>query len=570
MLKASLRTRGLKAFRAGASLTASLDEVHPDAVIVDAAVSEKGALEVCFSLERHQGRKTRTPVFLIAAPGDVATVERAIKLGVTDFAEDSSSAKLLALRVEAMIRAAGERFQLREEMAHARNRADRDGLTGLASRDSFRQSVENALSRAKLGGYPAALLYIDLDRFKGINDTLGHAVGDVFLQRVAHLLKGELRPTDVVGAAGTQRASTVSRLGGDEFTVLLSKVRQAQDAGDVARRILELVKAPVSVSGYELSTTASVGIAVFPQDGEDAGTLLKRADMAMYEAKARGPGRYQFYQPSMGQAFLRRIELEKHLRQALDRGELEVRYQPRVDIRSDTIVGMEALLRWNSPELGWVQPREFIPVAEETRLIVPIGAWVLETACAQLADWQRLGWSGLRLSVNVSSEQFASSDVIKTVTDALRNSGLEPGALEIEITESLILAEDDRTAVVLRDLRAIGVALALDDFGTGYSSLSFLTRFPLDVLKIDRSIACEVEGDPASASIVEAVVTLGRRLGLRITAEGIDSGEQAVRIRELGCDEIQGFLLSEAVPPQEFVAFLGEWRGLEHLINDRT
>jgi EAL domain-containing protein (putative c-di-GMP-specific phosphodiesterase class I) len=225
---------------------------------------------------------------------------------------------------------------------------------------------------------------------------------------------------------------------------------------------------------------------------------------------------------------------------------------------------MEALARWNSPELGPVQPREFIPVAEETRLILPIGAWILETACAQLARWHRLGWNGLRLSVNVSSEQFASSDVTKTVTDALRNNDLPPEALELEVTESLILAEDNRTSLALRDLRAIGVALALDDFGTGYSSLSFLTRFPLDVLKIDRSIASEVEVDPAAASIVEAVVTMGRRLGLRIVAEGVDSLGQALRIRELGCDEIQGFLVSPPLTAEELGEFYLDWRGLEY------
>jgi EAL domain-containing protein (putative c-di-GMP-specific phosphodiesterase class I) len=230
---------------------------------------------------------------------------------------------------------------------------------------------------------------------------------------------------------------------------------------------------------------------------------------------------------------------------------------------------MEALARWNSPELGSVQPREFIPVAEETRLILPIGAWVLETACAQLARWQRLGWSGLRLSVNVSSEQFASSDVAKTVTDALRNNGLQPEGLELEVTESLILAEDNRTSLALRDLRAIGVALALDDFGTGYSSLSFLTRFPLDVLKIDRSIASEVEVDPAAASIVEAVVTMGRRLGLRIVAEGVDSLGQALRIRELGCDELQGFLVSPPVTADELGEFYLDWQGLEHQAGGR-
>ena len=568
-LEGALRQRGLRVFRAGGSIAASLDEVRPGAVIIDATVAQKQALEACAAIQPHPGEEARAPVFLIAAPADVATVERAVSLGISDFEEASVSPELLALRVEAMIRAASERSQLREEAARARTRADRDRLTGLVGRDSFRQSVNKAVARAKHDGYPAALLYIDLDRFKGVNDTFGHAAGDALLQQVARRLKSEVRPSDVVGTAARQRAGTVSRLGGDEFTVLLSKVRQAQDAGDVAHRILEAFKEPFSLCGHELSATASVGIAVFPQDGEDADALLKRADMAMYEAKAQGPGHCRFYQPSMGQAILRRTELEKHLHYALERNELEVRYQPRVDIRSDTMVGMEALARWNSPELGSVQPREFIPVAEETRLILPIGAWVLETACAQLARWQRLGWSGLRLSVNVSSEQFASSDVAKTVTDALRNNGLQPEGLELEVTESLILAEDNRTSLALRDLRAIGVALALDDFGTGYSSLSFLTRFPLDVLKIDRSIASEVEVDPAAASIVEAVVTMGRRLGLRIVAEGVDSLGQALRLRELGCDELQGFLVSPPVTADELGEFYLDWQGLEHQAGGR-
>jgi diguanylate cyclase (GGDEF)-like protein len=563
MLKSSLPEAGLRAFRAGGSVTASLEEVCPGAVVIDAAVSPREALKVCSDIQQHQGGEARTPILLIAAPADAGAVRRAVNLGISDFAEEPVSGELLAIRIETMVRVASEQLRLRDEVAHAQSRADRDGLTGLASRQSFMKSVNDALSRAKRGGYPAALLYIDLDRFKGINDTLGHAAGDAILQQVARLLKGQVRPTDVVGSPGSPGSAAVSRLGGDEFTVLLSKVRRAEDAGDVVRRILEVMKVPVSVSGHEISTSASVGIAVFPQDGEDAETLLKRADLAMYEAKARGPGAYRFYQPSMGQTLLRRLEIEGHLRYALERDELEVRYQPRVDLRSEIVAGVEALLRWNSRELGWVQPKEFIPVAEETGLIVPIGAWVLETACAQLARWQRLGWPGLRLSVNVSSQQFASSDVAKTATEALRFNGLPPETLELEITESLILGENDRTALALRDLRAIGVTLALDDFGTGYSSLSFLTRFPLDVLKIDRSIASQVTADPAAASVVEAVVAMGRRMGLRIVAEGVDALAQALQLRKLGCDEIQGFLISEALTAEEWGEFCCGWRGLE-------
>jgi diguanylate cyclase (GGDEF)-like protein len=392
----------------------------------------------------------------------------------------------------------------------------------------------------------------------------------MLLRQVALLLKAEVRPTDTVGTAGAQRVSQVSPLGGEEFTVLLSKLRNAGDAGDVAQRILEALNTPVSVSGDAPSTTASIGVAIFPRDGEDAETLLKRAYMAMYEAKAKGSGHYELYQPAMEQVLHRRIELEKHLRHALERDELEVRYQPRIDLHTDTMAGMEALMRWNSPDLGWVQPKEFIPVAEETRLIVPVGAWILETACAQLARWRDLGWSDLRLSVNVSSEQFTSSDLTKTVTDALRTFDLPPEALELEVTESLILEEDEKTALTLRDLRAIGVAIALDDFGTGYSSLGFLTRFPLDVLKIDRSIASEVEADPAAASIVEAVVTMGRRLGLRTVAEGIDSVEQAHRIRALGCDEIQGFLVSQPVTAKELGEFHRQWRGFERHLSGQS
>jgi EAL domain-containing protein (putative c-di-GMP-specific phosphodiesterase class I) len=286
--------------------------------------------------------------------------------------------------------------------------------------------------------------------------------------------------------------------------------------------------------------------------------------MAMYAAKEDGRGRYRFYRASMGQAHLRRLEIERYLRQALERDELEVRYQPRVDLANDVVSGMEALVRWKSPELGEVQPKEFIPIAEDCGLIVSIGAWVLETACEQLSRWRREGLGGLRLSVNVSSRQIASSDMVRTVTDVLRKTGVEPHGLELEVTETVMLGGDEHTALALRDLRGIGVTLALDDFGTGYSSLSYISQFPLDVLKIDRSIASEVARDPAALSIVSAVVTLGRSLGLGIVVEGIDSPEQARVLTELGCDELQGFLAAPALIASEFADFCRNWQGLWH------
>ena len=436
-----------------------------------------------------------------------------------------------------------------------------DGLTGLASRDLFMQGVSQALQRAEREGYPVALLYIGLDRFKRINDTLGHAVGDDLLRHVAGLLQQQVRPTDLVTFAGDLGVAEVSRLGSDEFMAFLSRIRRPEDAGDVARRILDVVTTPLKVSNREVSTTASIGISVFPEDGGDAQSLLNRADMAMRGVKAsRGRG-YAFYQRSIGEALLRRLNIEKWLSLAIERDELELYYQPRADVRSETIASAEALLRWNSRELGPVQPNEFIPIAEETGLIVPIGKWVLETACAQFARWRRHEGLDLRVSVNVSSEQFILSDVARTVTDALNASRLLPYALELEITESLVLQQDHRTAHALRDLRSIGVTLALDDFGTGYSSLSFVTRFPLDVLKIDRSIAAEVENDPAAATVVSAIVAIANDLALQVVAEGVDSIGQMRRLRELGCDEIQGFLVSQALAGKDFSEFCGEWYG---------
>jgi diguanylate cyclase (GGDEF)-like protein len=420
-LKRALSAHGLRGVRAGASLEGALEEVRPSAIILDGVNSAPEALRTLAAVGDEVAADT--PTLFLLAPNDVDTAERALRLGISSLAEEPASPEILALRVRAALDAASERPGTPIEAEHAFSHSSRDALTGLPSRPEFMQTMNRVLDRARRTGQLAALLYLDLDRFKGVNDALGHGAGDALLRRVARALEAQVRPTDVLGSSSPRAAGGVSRLGGDEFTVLLSQVTRAEDAGDVAHRVVEALKVPASVGGYQLSTTASIGIAVFPGDGEDAETLMRCADMAMYAAKEEGRGCYRFYRASMGQAHLRRLEIERGLRQALERDELEVRYQPRVDLANDVVSGMEALVRWTSRELGEVQPKEFIPIAEDCGLIVPIGAWVLETACEQVSRWRRDGLGGLRLSVNVSSRQIASSDLVRTVTDVLRKTG---------------------------------------------------------------------------------------------------------------------------------------------------
>jgi diguanylate cyclase (GGDEF)-like protein/PAS domain S-box-containing protein len=446
------------------------------------------------------------------------------------------------------------------EQRHAQERirylADYDSLTGLANRRFFRERLERALERAREGSHMLALLYLDLDGFKRVNDTLGHDAGDQLLRSVARRLRDHVRAVDVVGRAELRPSSAVSRLGGDEFTVLLPRIDDANDAADVARRILLALPQPVQAGGREVSPTASIGIAVYPCDGEDAETLLKHADRAMYFAKAQGRNGFKYFSESMNQASLRKLAVESGLRDAAARGELRLHYQPRVEVGSGSVAGVEALLRWRHPELGVISPKEFIPIGEETGLICAIGEWALREACRQSRAWQDAGCGALRVAVNVSPRQLEAGGICELVSDALRESGIDPRLLEVEITESSLLREDGGLPAALRDLRAMGVRVALDDFGTGYSSLAYLTRFPLDALKIDRFFVREVHTDPAAAGIARAVIGMAHSLGLRAVAEGVDCAEQLALLREFGCDEVQGFLFAGALPAEELPPFL--------------
>jgi diguanylate cyclase (GGDEF)-like protein len=445
-----------------------------------------------------------------------------------------------------------ERRRAQDEIRYL---ANFDGLTGLANRRHFVESLDQALELARVEDSKLALLYLDLDRFKRINDSLGHAEGDDALRQVSEVLRRHVRSSDVVARLGSgDQSSAVSRLGGDEFTILLYGIPTVETAGEVARRILRDLPESVSVGPDSIAPTGSIGIAVFPSDGEDAAALMKSADTAMYHAKEAGRNSYQFFCPTMSQKSLRKLQVESALRGALDRDELELHYQPRIDLQTGVPVAMEALLRWTDPELGKVSPVEALAVAAESDLIDRICVWNFETACAQIRSWCEQGHTPLPVAVNVPPKQVASGELCELVTRVLRETGVPPALLEIEITEHALLQNDETVALTLRELRAIGIQVALDDFGTGYSSLSYLTRLPASILKLDRSFVLEADFTPGG--VICCVIAMAKGLGMCVVAEGVDDKEQASALRELGCDELQGFLVSPAVDGDQAIGFL--------------
>ncbi|WOK17025.1 EAL domain-containing protein [Rhodopseudomonas sp. BAL398] len=428
-----------------------------------------------------------------------------------------------------------ERRRFDQQIAHL---AHYDALTALPNRVLFRQQLEQELRK---GAEPFALLYIDIDEFKGINDTLGHPVGDELLKGVALRLGECIRPTDFV-----------ARLGGDEFAIIQTPVTDRPDVVELVERLYHAIRQPHECLGHHISTDASIGIALFPDDGIDLDQLVKKADLAMYCAKAEGRRTYRFFAPQMDADAKARRELELDLRVAIADGGFEVNYQPIVDFRNDRIAGCEALLRWRHPVRGMISPAEFIPIAEATGLIEPLGEWVLATACAEAA-----GWPGeISLAVNVSPVQFKSRTLALKVAAALAASGLPPRRLELEVTEAVLIQDDDTALAALHQIRALGIRVSLDDFGTGYSSLSYLQRFPFDKIKIDRSFVDKIEDSAASTAIIRAVVDIAAARNMTTVAEGVETIQQRELLRSLGCDQMQGYLFSPAIPAAAFARLL--------------
>ena len=441
-----------------------------------------------------------------------------------------------------------------------------DGLTRLPNRLLFLEGLNLSLASARRQDRRLGVLFLDLDRFKRINDTLGHSAGDRLLQAVAERLKRCLRSSDTLARGEVAAAGdTVARLGGDEFIVLLTDMARGEDAAKVARRILEALADPFRLDEQEVFITGSLGISVFPHDGEDADTLLKNADTAMYHAKDAGRNGYQFYSGSMNAAAFQRLSMENNLRRALERDEFLLHFQPQVDVATGAIVGAEALVRWRHPELGLVSPADFIPLAEETGLILPIGEWVLRRACVQARAWQDAGYPPLHMAVNISGRQFRQQLLVRSVEQAVAAAGYDPRRLELEITESVLMRSAEETVRTLRHLKEMGSRISVDDFGTGYSSLNYLTRFPIDALKIDQSFVRDITTDPADAAITTAVIAMAAGLKLEVIAEGVETPEQVAFLRRQGCHLMQGYHFSRPVPAEEFEKLLQAKAGAPRL-----
>lgn len=502
-------------------------------------------------------------VFGLRITGRIVRGVRQLHQAVREFSRDTSSPPLtpqdhdeigeLTLAFNAMsedLKHSYRELLLETEMANEAARqveilAYTDKLTGLANRTQYGRWMAQAMAEAARYQRRLALIVVDLDRFKNVNDTLGHEVGDALLREMAGRLSRCMRESDLI-----------ARMGGDEFVLLLPDVDQPERLGVVARKLLKALSQPLRLEGQELRVTASVGISLYPEDGSDEPTLMKHADIALYQAKEDGRNGFAFYSPALNRHSIERLAFETELQRAFDQGQLQVHYQPKVLAADGRIKGVEALLRWPHPEMGAVSPAKFIPVAEETGLIVPLGRWVLEEACRQQVAWRCDGRPDLVMAVNLSARQFLDEALFDDVAAIVTATGIDPGSLELEITESMLMRDIERASSLLGRFKRMGLRLAVDDFGTGYSSLANLKRFPIDTLKIDRAFVRDLEGSGEDQAIAQAIITMAKSLGLNVVAEGVETLPQVDFLRDRGCDELQGFYFSKAVPAQELLALL--------------
>jgi diguanylate cyclase (GGDEF)-like protein len=550
VLQAFLENEGYTRFVTTSESTRALDLIaseNPDVVLLDLHMPEVSGFDI-LTLLRRDKRYRHTPVIVLTSAAESETKLKALQLGASDFLAKPVDPSELALRLRNTLAAKAYQDRLTYY----------DALTGLPNRRLFMERLIWSLRCAKRDGGSGAVLHIDLDYFQKINDTLGHEAGDSLLVEIAQRLREYVPAVDIASAtAAAESQAILSRVGGDEFNVLLPEMARVENAVQMARRLLAAMKEPFQVDGHEVFISGSIGVAVFPNDGDAGDTLLKHAGVAMNQAKQRGRNTYEFYSADMNAKALSRLSLESQLRRALERNELLPVFQPKVNIMTGRVMGAEVLLRWYHPEYGSVSPVEFIPLAEENGLIVSFGEWVLHAACKQNKAWQEAGLPNIRVAVNVSARQFRDGRFIQTLSEALQVSGLKPQYLTLELTENTIMENGKENLNALHQIKDMGVKLSVDDFGTGYSSLSYLKQLPLDELKIDRSFISGIRSEADDAPIVTAIIAMAHSLGLTVVMEGIETRHQLVFSKDRGCDEYQGFLFSKPVPGREFEAMLG-------------
>lgn len=505
-----------------------LGEQHFDVVLLDLTLPDSRGLD---TLTQVQTAVPHMPIVVLSGLHDEELALQAVQYRAQDYLIKGQVDTRLLVH---SLRYAIERKRAEERLHHM---ATHDVLTNLPNRVLFMDRLTQALVHAPRHNRMVAVLFMDLDRFKRVNDTLGHAVGDLLLTAMADRLSTHVRESD-----------TVARLGGDEFALILGDVADPTDVARVAQKINNSIFESFEIAGYDLNITTSIGVSIFPNDGDQPEVLLKNADLAMYRAKEHGGG-YQLYSPKMNDKASHRLELENRLCHALDRNELFLRYQPQIDLLTGKIIAVEALLRWQSPDLGLVSPSEFITVAEETGLIIPIGAWVLRAACEQNMAWQAAGFPPIRMAVNLSARQFRQQQLLSTINQVLSETGLDPKCLELELTESMM--QGTETSDILNELENTGIHLVIDDFGMGYSSLSYLKRFPVTKLKIDQSFVQGIPDDADDMAITTAIVAMAHSLKLQVIAEGVETMRQLEFLRSLKCNEMQGYYFSMPLPPSE-------------------
>lgn len=525
----------------------------PEIILLDVDMPEGNGYETCASIRALRGGE-RVPIIMVTGLDDSSSVDRAYEVGATDFVVKPINWPLLAHRLRYVLRGARTLEALRLREAHIHRLAYYDVLTDLPNREWLSEYLSEALGEARRDGQTIALLYVDLDQFKRINDTLGHATGDALLREVALRLTQALEGVSTSGAEALR--ARLARVGGDEFVVVLTGNPSLEDAQRTAQLVQTALGPPLQQGAYQLVVTPSIGIALYPEHGEDLHGLLKNADSAMYQAKASGRNQHQVYTSALAGKAMRRLALEMELRRAIERSQLEVYYQPKYGARSLEIQGAEALLRWFHPQRGQVPTADFIAVAEETGLIAELDRWALERVCRDLTAWRAAGLEPASIAVNLSSRDFMHAESILRISDTVDRARLPACLFELELTEGVLMRDVEGGRRSLLALKELGFGIAVDDFGTGYCSLSYLKRFPLDTLKIDRSFVEDLSVDADDAAIVRSIIALGHNLNLKIVAEGVATEAQLRFLQEAGCDAVQGFLLSAAVPASDFAGLL--------------